>query len=183
MVTIAIADKELEFKTKPDLFSPKSLDQGTALLLKRLQQEQYDTALDWGCGWGVIGITLAAKNPQAEVWALDANIGAAKITEENAAQNQITNLKVLASDSYGELPKDLRFDLIASNPPTHQGRGVVDSMIAESLDWLKDGGRLYLVVEARLKPWVARGMQKTFGNYKIIKRGPKNVVLVSTKTV
>jgi len=181
MVDIKVADVELECETKADLFSPKGLDQGTALLLRELARQDYDTALDWGCGWGAIGLFLAAQKPKSRVWAVDANVGAAKIARANAEHNNLTNLTVLASDSFGELADEQTFDLIAANPPTHQGRNIVDTMIADSFDRLRDDGRLMIVVEARLKPWVARDLEATFGNHKILRRGPKNVVLLAIK--
>ena len=176
-------DVTLECETKADLFSPKGLDQGTALLLRELAKQDYETALDWGCGWGAIGLFLAAQKQKSRVWAVDANVGAAKTARDNAERNNLANLTVLASDSFTELGAKLRFDLIAANPPTHQGRTVVDTMIADSFDRLNDEGRLLIVVEARLKPWVARDLQTTFGNHKILRRGPKNVVLMAIKQV
>jgi len=38
-----------------------------------------------------------------------------------------------------------------------------------------------LVVEARIKPWVARQLKEVFGNYKIVKRSPKHVVVMAQK--
>lgn len=175
-------DRVLTCDTKADLFSPKGLDQGTALLLHELAHQDYATALDWGCGWGAIALYLAAKQPQALVWAIDANVGAVKTARANAERNNLNNMTVLASDSFSELDPAVTFDLIAANPPTHQGRSVVDDMIADSLARLNDDGTIMIVVEARLKPWVARDLQVTFGNHKILRRGPKNVVLCAVKS-
>jgi 16S rRNA G1207 methylase RsmC len=54
-------------------------------------------------------------------------------------------------------------------------------MITQSKDYLSENGILLLVVEARIKPWVSRQMKEVFGNCKIVKRGPKNVVVMATK--
>lgn len=178
---IEIAGVTLTCETKSDLFSPKGLDQGTALLLKQIAKQDYQSALDWGCGWGAIGLFMAAFKPKADVTALDANIGAVKMTSQNAKANKLSNITVVASDSFSELSNDAHFDLIAANPPTHQGRVVVDTFIAESFDRLNPGGNLLIVVEARLKPWVARTMQNVFDNHTITTRGPKNVVLIAHK--
>ncbi len=178
---IELAGVTLYCETKSDLFSPKGLDQGTTLLLKQIAKQDYDTALDWGCGWGAAGLFMAALKPQAKVTALDANIGAVKMTSQNAAANKLKNIEVMASDSFTDLPAEAHFDLIAANPPTHQGRAVVDDFITESFDRLNPGGNLLIVVEARLKPWVARTMQNVFDNHTIATRGPKNVVLIAHK--
>lgn len=181
MVTIELGGVRLECQTKPDLFSPKGLDQGTALLLQQLPKLNYRTALDWGCGWGAIGLWLAANRPKSQVYAVDANVGAVNLTSQNAEHNQLNNLTVIASDSFEQLPPDVRFDLIASNPPTHQGRAIVEQMITDSFARLNAGGHLVIVVEARLKPWVARSLNQVFGSHKILDRGPKNVVLSAQK--
>lgn len=182
MVEATVQGKTLQFQTKSDLFSPKDLDQGTRLLLTSVKDFNYHTALDWGCGWGAISLFLAAFNPKATIYGLDSDISAIRLTKDNAKLNQLVDrITVLASDSFSELPQDLCFDLIASNPPTHRGREVVDTMIEQSFGHLKPNGRLVIVVESRLKPWVARTMKRVFGQAEIVKRGPKNVVLKATR--
>ena len=172
---------ELNYETKPDLFSPKGLDMGTELLLSTLPGFEYDTALDWGCGWGAIAMWLGKNNQKAKVTAIDSDIAAVKAAQDNAKINELNNVHILASHGYDEVPESHKFNLIASNPPTHRGREVVDNMITQSKDYLSENGILLLVVEARIKPWVSRQMKEVFGNCKIVKRGPKNVVVMATK--
>ena len=173
--TLIVAD------TQPDLFSPKGLDMGSQLLLESVAKLKYKKVLDWGCGWGAIALWVAKHAPHAKVTALDSDIAAVAATQANVKAEKLTNLAVIASHGYAQLEDGMKYNLICSNPPTHRGREVVDTMIAESFDRLEDGGKLLLVVEARIKPWVAREMTKVFGSYKILKRGPKNVVLMSVK--
>lgn len=170
----------VEFETKPDLFSPKGLDQGTALLLKDLTKLEYKSLLDWGCGWGAIALFGAKLRPEAKVVALDSDIAAVAMTLKNAERNGLKNIKVLASHGFDQLPKTLKFDLICVNPPTHRGREVVEAMVAESATRLNHGGRLLVVVETRVSPWLKRQLKMTFGDYKILSRGPKNVVLMAS---
>lgn len=183
MVNVDVADIRLRCETQPDLFSPKGLDNGSRLLLETIikQGTQYRSILDWGCGWGAIGLILASQFANAKVVAVDSDIAAIAATKENVATNKITNLEVIASHGFSEIPES-KFDLIASNPPTHRGREVVDTMIQQSYEHLDDDGILAIVVEARLKPWVARQMKTVFGDYKIAKRGPKHVVLIAKKS-
>ena len=184
MVTFEIADIVLHCETKPDLFSPKGLDTGSRLLLEYIvRHPEYITGsqiLDWGCGWGAIGLTLAKLNPSMQITAIDSDIAAVSTTNKNAQTNRLKNVDVIASHGFDEIHK-IKFDLIVSNPPTHRGREVVDNMIANSIEQLNSNGRLVIVVEARLKPWVARQIKSVFGDYKIAKRGPKHVVLIGTK--
>lgn len=179
MQSFKVKSISVNFETRPDLFSPKRLDMGTELLISCLPKFEYNTALDWGCGWGALGIWLAKNNPKAKVVALDSDIGAVKTTQQNALTNGINNLQVFASHSYEEVPKSYKFDLIASNPPTHRGREVVENMIVESKERLVGGGVILLVVEARIKPWVARQLKITFGDYRIVKRSRKHVVVMA----
>lgn len=203
MVGFVVKGIEIRAETKPDLFSPKSLDQGTRLLLsvistpsvmlrvnsvEKSRARSLDDArddkfsiLDWGCGWGAISLYLGKLQPTAKVVGVDSDIGAVKAAKANVVLNELTNVEIVASQGFSELPTEQKFDLIASNPPTHRGREVVDAMIAEAKGRLNPEGSLVIVVEARLKPWVARQMKAVFGDYKILKRGPKNVVLAARK--
>ncbi len=185
MVEFEITGTKLRCETLPDLFSPKGLDIGTKLLLESVSKQNlvYQTAVDWGCGWGAIGLWLAKSNPSSRVICLDSDIGAVKIASINAKLNNLDNIEVIASHGFLELNDNTLLDLVVSNPPTHRGREVVEQMIAQSFEKLNNGGNLLIVVEARLKPWVARQMKQVFGNYKIIKRSTKHVVLLATKVV
>ena len=181
MENFRVANVSVKFSTTPDLFSPKGLDMGTELLLSCLGKFDYNTALDWGCGWGAIAMWLAKNNPGSKVTAIDSDIAAIRQTTENCKANEINNTIVMPSHGYSDVPVGYKFDLIASNPPTHRGREVVDSMIAQSLERLNEGGVIALVVEARIKPWVARQLKEVFGDYKIVKRSPKHVVVMAQK--
>ena len=183
MPAFKVSNVSIEFETSPDLFSPKGLDMGTELLLSTLGNYEYSTALDWGCGWGAIGLWLAKNKPQSKITAIDSDIAAVKATRQNAEANNLFNISVIPSHGYSEIPSSYKFDMILSNPPTHRGREVVDNMIADAKDRLAPGGYIMLVVEARIKPWVARQLKQTFGDYKIIKRSPKHVVVMAKNSL
>lgn len=181
MVDFTIDDIAIEAKTEPDLFSPKALDSGTRLLIEQAVKVEAQTILDWGCGWGAISLYMAKSRPQSRVIALDSDIAAISTTRANAEHNSVRNLEVIASHGFSEAPADLKYDLILSHPPTHRGRQVVDQMVADSLERLNDDGQLLVVSEARIKPWLARTIKNVFGDYKILKRNPKYVVLRGIK--
>lgn len=184
MVNFEVDSIVLSCETKPDLFSPKSIDSGSKLLLEYLVRHPElltgSDILDWGCGWGAIGLTIARLNLTKKVVAIDSDIAAVSTTIANAERNHVKNIEVVASHGFDEIV-DSKFDLIVSNPPTHRGREVVETMIEQSYKQLNNGGSLLIVVEARLKPWVARQMKQVFENHKIAKRGPKHVILISKK--
>ena len=176
-----VANIQIQFSTTPDLFSPKGLDMGTELLLSCLGKFDYSTALDWGCGWGAIAMWLAKHNSSSKITAIDSDIAATRQASENCQANSLHNVFVIPSHGFSDVPESFKFDLIASNPPTHRGREVVDNMISESHQRLSAGGNIVLVVEARIKPWVARRLKEVFGDYKIVKRSPKHVVVMAKK--
>ncbi len=181
MVEFTVKDLTIKAATKPDLFSPKSLDQGTRLLLELIASKKYSRVLDWGCGWGAIALFAAKNSPDAKVTAIDSDIAAVQMTSENSSLNLLDNIEVVASHGFDALEGSVKFDLILSNPPTHRGREVVEAMVRQAHDRLEVDGELAVVVESRISPWLKRTMASVFGNYKILKRGPKNVVLVSQK--
>lgn len=181
MVEFQIGEVTVVAETAPDQFSPKSLDNGTRLLIEQALRLEAQDILDWGCGWGAISLSLALAKPSARVVALDSDIGAVASAQANVERNHLRNLTVFASHGFAQVPKTQKFDIILSHPPTHRGRVVVEDMVAQSFVRLKAGGQLLVVVEARIKPWLARAIKQTFGDYKIIKRGPKYVVLRGQK--
>ncbi|HXB59823.1 MAG TPA: peptide chain release factor N(5)-glutamine methyltransferase [Candidatus Acidoferrales bacterium] len=73
-------------------------------------------ALDVGTGTGCIAIALAAKCPNAKIFASDISPDALALAKENAAKNNV-QIEFLQGDGFAALPSDARFDLIISNPP------------------------------------------------------------------
>ncbi|SYZ72682.1 Release factor glutamine methyltransferase [Candidatus Zixiibacteriota bacterium] len=74
--------------------------------------------LDIGAGSGVIGVTMACEIPGAVVTALDISPEALQIAEQNAARMEVgERVQFVESDGFTALEKNLKFDLILSNPP------------------------------------------------------------------
>ena len=74
--------------------------------------------LDLGTGTGCLAITLAVKNPQAAVHALDISNAALEVARLNAARHQVAErIQFHASDGFAALPPEVCFDLVVSNPP------------------------------------------------------------------
>jgi release factor glutamine methyltransferase len=74
------------------------------------------SALDVGTGTGCIAIALAAKCPNARIFASDISPDALALAKENALKNNV-QIEFLQGDGFAALPPDARFDLIISNPP------------------------------------------------------------------
>ena len=103
--------------------------------------------LDLGCGAGPIAVTLAGRAPGARVWAVDVNERARALCAANASANGRTNIVVAAPD---DVPADVRFDVIWSNPPIRIGKAALHELLAAWLDRLTPSGRAVLVVQKHL---------------------------------
>ena len=75
---------DLRFTTDAGVFSRGEVDTGTKVLLEALPEEMGGEILDLGCGWGVIGISIARKWPAAKVTMADVNTRALELSRENA---------------------------------------------------------------------------------------------------
>jgi 16S rRNA (guanine1207-N2)-methyltransferase len=75
------------------VFSKKYIDTGTRVLIESIVRKIpiYENAeiLDLGCGYGVIGITIAKLNPKAKITMVDINPLAIKLTNENIKLNLV----------------------------------------------------------------------------------------------
>ena len=78
----------LTFRTDAGVFSRGEVDTGTRVLLEALPEEMHGEILDLGCGWGVIGISIARKWPEVRVTMADVNTRALELSRENAKRNR-----------------------------------------------------------------------------------------------
>ena len=134
----------LNFTTDAGVFSRGEVDTGTRLLLEALPEEMAGEILDLGCGWGVIGISIARKWPETRVTMADVNLRALELTRENAKRNRA---EVICTESDGmEAFAGKTFDAVVTNPPIRAGKQVIYKMFADAAGCLKPGGALYLVI-------------------------------------
>lgn len=134
----------LTFQTDAGVFSRGEVDAGTDLLLKALPEEMDGDILDLGCGWGVIGISVAMKWPGTRVTLADINRRALDLSRENAKRNRAD---VICTESDGmEAFEGRQFDCVITNPPIRAGKQVIYRMFADAAKSLRPGGQLYLVI-------------------------------------
>jgi 16S rRNA (guanine1207-N2)-methyltransferase len=131
----------------PGVFSSDGLDEGTRLLLDNLPQAGAGTALDLGCGYGVIGISLAHIG-YAKVDLVDANLYAVASAQENLLRQGISSARALPSDVLSAVSGE-KYDRILTNPPFHTGKAVeyavAEAFIRQSAEGLNPGGQLWVV--------------------------------------
>lgn len=148
VVDVSLADVAFTMLTDRGVFSHGHLDTGTAVLLREAPAPpQRGTFLDLGCGSGAIALTLAKRSPQSTVWAVDVNERARELAASNAERNHVDNVRVAAPD---EVPDDLRFDLIWTNPPIRIGKAALHELLLAWLERLAVGGSAVLVVQKHL---------------------------------
>ena len=83
-VCVQAGGRALAFETDAGTFSKTRLDPGSRLLLEALPPLSGRCA-DIGCGWGAIGVSLAAQNPDLFVEMVDVNERAVGLARRNAA--------------------------------------------------------------------------------------------------
>ncbi len=107
----------LEFHTRPQALVPRPETELLVDLALQLMPEQQPLRVcDLGTGTGIIAITLKKQRPQAVVYATDVDPACLALAQENAQQH-LADIEWIESDWYQNLPAELEFDLIVSNPP------------------------------------------------------------------
>ncbi|WP_173041264.1 class I SAM-dependent methyltransferase [Phytohabitans flavus] len=142
--------REYTLVTAGGVFSGNRLDPGTAVLLRKAPLPAAGAAgpfLDLGCGYGPIACVLAASAPSATVYAVDVNERARALAAENAARLDAGNVRVAAPE---EVPADVRFAEIWSNPPIRVGKAELHTMLDTWLPRLAPDGVAWLVVARHL---------------------------------
>ncbi len=106
----------LSWSSWPGLFAHGRLDAGTALLLDVLPTPAAGArVLDFGCGAGVLGIALRARQPAVDYTGIDVDALAVA-----AARDNLPGTRIVLSDAFlGH--GDGGYDLVVSNPPLHTG--------------------------------------------------------------
>ncbi len=171
---------DLRFHATWGLFSPRAIDEGTRLLIDRLEVREGDTCLDLGCGYGAIGIVMAKLSKTGEVYMVDKDFTAVEYAQKNVAQNRVQNCDVLLSNAFSHLPK-VKFDIIASNLPANAGRELLRIILLEAREHLKPNGRLYVVTISGLREFIKRNFKEVFRNYQKVKQGRHHTVALAVK--
>ncbi len=120
-------------------FADSKLDEGTRLLLETMEVRVTDEALDIGCG----AVTM-----------VDASLAAVATSQQAVVESGLSNVQVVPSDGV-QAVQTQRFDLVATNPPFHQGglqtADIAESFIRGAVQVLRPQGRFYLVANRFLK--------------------------------
>jgi 16S rRNA (guanine1207-N2)-methyltransferase len=147
-VRLKLPDFEGSLVVDRGVFSAGGVDAGTLELLREVRSSQESgNLLDLGCGYGPIACTLAHRSPGATVWAVDVNERAVALTAENARRLGLAGVKASLPD---QVPGDVVFDEIWSNPPIRIGKEALQGLLSSWLERLAAGGAAWLVVHRHL---------------------------------
>lgn len=147
-ISVRLAHGDYTVETAGGIFSPDHLDAGTEQLLYSVPvPPETGTFLDLGCGWGPLALTLSLEAPEAQIYAVDVNERALELTRRNAARVGRKNITVSTPEN---VPAQLSFDLIWSNPPIRVGKSELHEIMSTWLPRLALNGEAYLVVAKHL---------------------------------
>jgi len=168
------------FRSTWGLFCPRSVDEGSRLLLTHIEVGEDDVTLDLGCGYGVLGVPIAARSPGGRVHMVDKDYVAVEYARKNAEGNGVTNCDVYLSNAFSEVP-DIRFDNIVANLPAKVGKELLTIILHDARDHLQKGGRLYVVTITGLRWFIRRNFEEVFGNYDKLKQGKHYTVAAAVR--
>ncbi len=161
--TTRLAGQTYELTTASGIFSPERIDVGTSVLLDHVPAPPPGgNLLDLGCGWGPLALTLALDSPHATIWAVDVNSRALDVVRLNAQKLGLHNVNAALPD---DVPDDVAFTTIWSNPPIRVGKNELHSLLERWMPRLEPGSDAWLVVQRNLgSDSLHRWMQTTFAH-------------------
>lgn len=171
----------MTFQTTWGLFSPRAIDEGTLLLLDYLEVHSDDVALDMGCGYGPLGLSIAQRAPQGQVYMVDKDFLAIEYTQANAQRNGLHNAQAYLSNGFSHVPSDLRLSLIVSNLPAKVGNEFFQIMFHDAHARMQPGARFVVVTINGLRDFIKRSFKDTFGNYKKLKQGKSYTISMAVR--
>jgi len=137
-------------------FAGTGVDIGTRFLLQFLPQMKPDatSAIDLGCGTGLLAAALAASRPALSVLATDQSAVAVASARATMAANDLTErVTVVRDDALASRP-DASAELIMLNPPFHIGAsvhaGIALKLFEDAARVLRPGGELWTVWNSHL---------------------------------
>lgn len=160
-----ILNTEFVFSTEASLFSRERIDRGSLFLLHSVSVGRNDTILDYGCGYGVIGVVLAKIFSPSKVDFVD--------IKSEARDKTLINIELncIAVDHNVFLASNLstvydNYSYIFSHFPIHVPTKSKYEMLEECRRALKKNGHLLCVIPHTFN--FEKMVMKVFGNYKVV---------------
>jgi len=181
ILDVELLGSKFNLHTRWGVFSPRSIDDGTILLMKYISVGESDICLDLGCGYGPIGLALARHCHKGQVHMVDKDFIAVELANYNAKNNGINNAEAYLSDAFTHVPSEVKFHQIISNIPAKVGREQLSIILYDAYEALESGGKITVVTINGLKDFIKTNFKSVFGNYKKIKQGQKYIISQAVK--
>jgi 16S rRNA (guanine1207-N2)-methyltransferase len=177
------ADLDLWVAAVGGAFAGASVDIGTRTLLSVFGRlPEYNTAIDFGCGTGILAVALKRRRPSARVIATDVSAEAVQSARETGEANE-SAIDVLRDNLLSSQP-DASADLIVLNPPFHDGGALSTdtalAMFADAGRVLRPGGQLWTVFNSHLG--YAKALERAVGPTTQVTHNAKFTVTASTSS-
>ncbi len=141
-IKVVINNELFTFITDHNVFSKSGLDFGTRTLLESINVKKLNgDILDFGCGYGPIGIYLGKNNLNVDM--IDINLRALNLARKNAELNRV-KVNIFESNIYENVTK--KYNYIITNPPIRVGKKILYEILFGAKEYLTEGGHLILVV-------------------------------------
>lgn len=173
-----LKDNEYTFISDNGIFSKNHVDSATDLLLKTIYDNIYGKVLDMGCGYGVIGITVAKNSKVKKVIMTDVNHRALDLAMRNSVKNKVNDkVEIFESDGFANI-SEKDFNIIITNPPIRAGKAVIYKMYEDAKKHLVVGGELYIVINKKHgAPSTITFLNNLYGNCEVLdKKSGFNVI-------
>ncbi|MCH9975327.1 23S rRNA (guanine(1835)-N(2))-methyltransferase RlmG [Salmonella enterica] len=168
-----------------NVFSRTGLDIGARFFMQHLPENLDGEIVDLGCGNGVIGLSLLAKNPQANVVFVDESpmaVDSSRLNVETNLPEAFERCEFMINNALSGV-EPFRFNAVFCNPPFHQKHALTDNIAWEMFHHarrcLKINGELYIVANRHLDYF--HKLKKIFGNCATIATNNIFVILKAVK--
>ncbi|EPA5277385.1 23S rRNA (guanine(1835)-N(2))-methyltransferase RlmG [Salmonella enterica] len=168
-----------------NVFSRTGLDIGARFFMQHLPENLDGEIVDLGYGNGVIGLSLLAKNPQANVVFVDESpmaVDSSRLNVETNLPEAFERCEFMINNALSGV-EPFRFNAVFCNPPFHQKHALTDNIAWEMFHHarrcLKINGELYIVANRHLDYF--HKLKKIFGNCATIATNNKFVILKAVK--
>ncbi|WP_032074330.1 23S rRNA (guanine(1835)-N(2))-methyltransferase RlmG [Salmonella enterica] len=168
-----------------NVFSRTGLDIGARFFMQHLPENLDGEIVDLGCGNGVIGLSLLAKNPQAKVVFVDESpmaVDSSRLNVETNLPEAFERCEFMINNALSGV-EPFRFNAVFCIPPFHQKHALTDNIAWEMFHHarrcLKINGELYIVANRHLDYF--HKLKKIFGNCATIATNNKFVILKAVK--
>lgn len=169
--TFQLRDRNFTFQSDRGVFSKNEVDFGSRLLIETFEAPEIEgNFLDVGCGYGPIGLSLAADFPDRLVEMVDINERAIELSKSNAGLNKLSNVQIYQSNIFEKIGGN-RYAAILTNPPIRAGKQVVHEIFEESFKHLLPGGDLWIVIQKKQgAPSAFEKLEELFGEVILAER-------------